>query len=241
MKTVKQAAELAGVSVRTLHHYDAIGLLKPTAVTDAGYRLYDDGALARLRTILLYRQLQFGLDEIKAILDSPNFDPQTALAQQIDLLQRQRDHLDAVIALARRIQKQGENNMDFKPLNENPMQQYKEEAKARWGGTAAWGEYEEKQLRGRDHTAAAEAMMDIFARFGALRDAASDGAEAQKLVAELKEHISANFYTCTDEILASLGQMYTADERFAANIDKAGGDGTARFAARAIEVYCSRK
>lgn len=240
MKTVKQAAELAGVSVRTLHHYDAIGLLKPTAVTEAGYRLYDDGALARLRTILLYRQLQFGLDEIKAILDSPNFDPQTALAQQIELLERQRDHLDAVIALARRIQKQGDDIMDFKPLNENTMQQYKEEAKACWGGTAAWGEYEEKKRRGHDHAAAGEELMAIFARFGALRDASPDSEAAQKLVAELKEHISANFYTCTDEILASLGRMYTADERFAANIDKAGGEGTADFAARAIEVYSGK-
>ena len=86
MKTVNEVSKITGVSVRTLHHYDAIGLLRPTAVTEAGYRLYDDKALGRLQTILLFRQLQFPLKEIKKILDSPHFDPHDALAQQIDLL-----------------------------------------------------------------------------------------------------------------------------------------------------------
>ncbi len=240
MKTVKQAAELAGVSVRTLHHYDAIGLLKPSRVTDAGYRLYDDEALRRLQSILLYRRLQFSLEEIKDILDSPVYDPREALAQQIDLLERQREQLDGIIALARRMQKGGDVDLDFEPLKEDIMQQYKEEAKARWGGTAQWSEYEERQRRGNDPAKAAEGLMELFARFGALRGGAPDSAEARALVEELKDYISANFYTCTDEILASLGQMYTADERFAANIDKAGGAGTADFAARAIAAYCGK-
>ena len=80
MRTVKEVSKLTGVSVRTLHHYDAIGLLKPTAVTQAGYRLYDDEALGRLQSILLFRELQFPLKEIQAILDSPGFDRSQALA-----------------------------------------------------------------------------------------------------------------------------------------------------------------
>ena len=88
MKTVNEVSKLTGVSVRTLHHYDAIGLLKPTQVTAAGYRLYDDTALARLQTILLFRELQFPLKEIKSILDSPDFDREQALQQQIGLLER---------------------------------------------------------------------------------------------------------------------------------------------------------
>ena len=79
MKTVNEVSKLTGVSVRTLHHYDAIGLLKPTQVTEAGYRLYDDTALARLQTILLFRELQFPLKEIKSILDSPDFNREQAL------------------------------------------------------------------------------------------------------------------------------------------------------------------
>ena len=89
MKTVKEISKITGVSVRTLHHYDAIGLLKPTAKTPAGYRLYDDTALERLQQILLFRELQFPLKEIQSILDSPSFNPAQALEQQIHLLELQ--------------------------------------------------------------------------------------------------------------------------------------------------------
>ena len=82
MKTVHEVSRISGVSVRTLHHYDAIGLLKPTAVTEAGYRLYDDAALARLQNILLYRELEFPLKEIKAILDQPEFDEKQPYASR---------------------------------------------------------------------------------------------------------------------------------------------------------------
>ena len=105
MKTVKEVSRITGVSVRTLHHYDAIGLLKPTQVTEAGYRLYDDSALARMQSILLFRQLQFPLKEIKKILDSPVFDPMEALSQQVHLLEMQRDHLEQLISHAREIQR----------------------------------------------------------------------------------------------------------------------------------------
>jgi len=119
MKTVKEVSKLTGVSVRTLHHYDAIGLLKPTHVTDAGYRLYGDEALSRLQMILLFRQLQFPLKEIRQILDSPTFDPVLALQQQIKMLELQRDHLDRLIVHARQIQKTGVNHMDFKPFDKS--------------------------------------------------------------------------------------------------------------------------
>ena len=89
MKTVHEVAELSGVSVRTLHHYDAIGLLKPTQVTEAGYRLYDDMALKRLQSILLFRELQFPLREIKRILDSPHFNEREAIRQQLAMLRLQ--------------------------------------------------------------------------------------------------------------------------------------------------------
>lgn len=82
MKTVHEVSRISGVSVRTLHHYDAIGLLKPTAVTEAGYRLYDDAALAKLQNILLYRELEFPLKEIKAILDHPEFDEKQPYASR---------------------------------------------------------------------------------------------------------------------------------------------------------------
>ena len=117
MRTVKEVSKLTGVSVRTLHHYDAVGLLKPTAVTAAGYRLYDDAALARLQTILLFRELQFPLKEIKTILESPNFDREQALAQQIGLLELQRKHLDELISFAREMLLTGGNNMNGKRIS----------------------------------------------------------------------------------------------------------------------------
>ena len=130
MRTVKEVSKLTGVSVRTLHHYDAIGLLKPTKVTAAGYRLYDDTALSRLQSILLFRELQFPLKEIKAILDSSSFDPSAALTQQIELLELQYKHIGELISFAREIQKKGVNEMNFHVFDKSEIEQYKAEARA---------------------------------------------------------------------------------------------------------------
>ena len=100
MMTVKKVSDLTGVSVRTLQYYDKIGLMSPTELTDAGYRLYDDTALERLQQILLFRELEFPLKEIKAILDSPNFDGKKALSQQIKLLELKKQHLENLINFA---------------------------------------------------------------------------------------------------------------------------------------------
>ena len=94
MKTVKEVSKLAGVSVRTLHYYDTIGLLKPTEVTGAGYRLYDDTALERLCQILLFRELEFPLRVIKQIMDNPGYDKGKALEQQIELLTFKKEHIE---------------------------------------------------------------------------------------------------------------------------------------------------
>ncbi len=237
MRTVKQMSEISGVSVRTLHHYDAIGLLKPSAVTEAGYRLYDDAALRRLHSVLLFRELQFPLKEIKKILDSGAFDPQQALQQQIELLELQKRHLEEVIAHAREIQKKGEIIMSFDVFDKKKQKEYEAEAKRRWGETEAYKEYERKAA-GKDMDAAAKGLMEIFARFGAMRAGDPAAAEAQALVRELQDHISANYYTCTAPILAGLGQMYAAEGEMKDNIDAYGGTGTAEFAARAIAVFC---
>ena len=237
MKTVKQMSEISGVSVRTLHHYDAIGLLKPTAVTDAGYRLYDEAALRRLHSILLFRELQFPLKEIKKILDSGNFDPQQALRQQIELLELQRQHLEEVITHAREIQKKGVTTMSFDVFDKKKQKEYEAEAKRRWGDTDAYREFEQKSA-GKNMDAAAKGLMEIFVRFGAIREGDAAAAEAQALVRELQDYISAHYYTCTKPILAGLGQMYAAEGEMKENIDSYGGVGTADFAAAAIASFC---
>ena len=240
MKTVNQVSRLTGVSVRTLHHYDAIGLLRPTEITEAGYRLYDDTALRRLQTILLFRELEFPLQEIKRILDSPNFDAMAAIDDQIRLLELKRQHLDALLKHARQIQKTGVISMNFKAFDTAKMDEYAAEAKAKWGKTEAYKEYEKKSAgKGKDQmNASGDALMSLFAEVGKLRHLSPDAPEVQAMVANIQSFITDNYYTCTKQIFAGLGQMYVADERFKENIDRAGGEGTTEFVSRAIEIYC---
>ena len=242
MKTVKEVSNLTGISVRALHHYDAIGLLRPAKVSDAGYRLYDDKALNRLRTILLFRELRFPLKEIKEIIESPDFNQKKALEQQIKLLELQRNRLDELISFARRIMVKGANEMDFSAFDKTEIYRYEAEAKALWGKAKAYEEYErstamqtksEKEEQGR-------MMMEIFAEMGKLKHLEPGCDRAQEMVEELQNFITDHYYTCTLQILEGLGRMYAEDERMEKNIDNAGGEGTARFASRAIEIYCHR-
>ena len=237
MRTVNEVSKLTGVSVRTLHHYDKIGLLKPTAVTEAGYRLYDDTALERLQSILLFRELQFPLKEIKVILDSSAFDAGEALAQQIKLLELQYKHIGELISFAREIQIKGVKQMDFQVFDKNEMEQYKEEVKAKWGETEAYHEYARK--RDCDYGEIANRLMLLFAEIGTLRDLPPCDGKVQEKIRVLQRFITKNYYNCTNEILSGLGKMYVCDERFKKNIDKAGGEGTAEFVFEAIQKYCS--
>jgi len=236
VKTVSEVSRLSGVSVRTLHHYDSIGLLVPKAHTGAGYRLYDEDDLLKLQSILLFRQLEFPLGEIRRILDDPHIDRDRVLADQIALLELKREHIDGLIAYAKQL-REGENDMKFKAFDENKMTEYAARAKKRWGETKEYREFE-RQHGGEDPMNAADGMMEIFARFGRMKAGKPDSREAQSLVKELQDYITAHYYTCSDQILASLGQMYAAEGEFRTNIDAAGGAGTAEFAAKAIAAYC---
>lgn len=238
MRTVNEISKITGVSVRTLHHYDAIGLLKPTKITDAGYRLYDDTALGRLQNILLFRELQFPLKDIKAILDSPAFDTDEALSQQIKLLELQYKRIGELISFAREIQMKGVKNMDFQVFVKNEMEEYKKEVKAKWGDTRAYNEYVQK--KDFDNCGTAEKLMLLLAQIGALRTCLPSDVKVQKQINALQSFITENYYNCTKEILKGLGQMYVCDERFKKSIDKAGGEGTAEFVSEAIRIYCSQ-
>ena len=130
MMTVHEVSELAHVSVRTLHHYDKLGLLRPTCVTEAGYRMYDEQALGRLQMILLFRELRFPLREIRRILDSPDFDRNRALEQQVELLTLQREHTENLITLAKGILFMGVNHMDFTAFDTRKLDDYCAQARA---------------------------------------------------------------------------------------------------------------
>ena len=240
MRTVHQVSQLTGVSVRTLHHYDQLGLLLPAQVTEAGYRLYDEAALRRLHSILMYRELGFPLKEIKAILDDPTYDPREALARQITLLESQQKRLSKIIAFARDMQKQGEIHMDFQVFDKSEQEKLQAEAKAKWGQTQAWKSWEQQGAKHshQQQMQDGNSLMAKLAAIGALRDKGADASEVQAEVAALQQLITDSFYPCDKETLRGLGQMYVADERFLRNIDKAGGEGPAAFVSEAIRVFC---
>lgn len=241
MMRVHEVSRLTGVSVRTLHYYDKIGLLKPAVTTDAGYRLYDDTALERLQHILLFRELQFPLKDIKKILDSSDFDSEKALVQQIELLQLRKEHLENLIEFAREVKKNGVTKMSFSAFDTRKMDEYTEQAKAKWGQTDAWAEFEEKsKIRSsKEEKNLGADLMDLFRECGTMLDLTPEAPVVQEQVKKIQDYVTEHYYTCTKEILAGLGQMYAAGGNMTENIDKAGGKGTANFVAEAIKIYCS--
>jgi len=241
LKTVQEVSRLAGISIRTLHHYDAIGLLSPTTTTEAGYRLYDEDALERLQCILIFRELEFPLKDIKEILDSPNFERNKALDQQIKLLTMKKEHLENLIDLARGIQAIGVKKlMDFEAFDTKKIDEYAKQAKESYGSTPAYKEFEEKS-KGRtkeQEKAISVGLMNIFADMGKLLTLEPSDDAVQKKVAELRAYITEHFYNCTPEILFGLGEMYAGGGSMTDNINNYAGEGTAEFTAGAIRIYC---
>jgi len=238
---IKEFAEFTGVSVRTLHYYDEIGLLRPAFVDRAtGYRFYDENSLLRMQEILFYRELDFSLKSIGEILSSPNYDKNKALKEQKHLLTLKKERLERLISAIDGAVK-GENVM--KAFDNSEFEKHKAEAREKWGKTDA---YKEHAQRTKDYSRQkwddlAEGMDHIMAEFALCmrKNETPDSAEAQDLVKMLQDHITENYYHCTNEILAGLGQMYVADERFKNNIDRH-AEGTAAFICEAIEVYCRK-
>ena len=240
MMTVNEVSKLTGVSIRTLQYYDKIGLLHPAKYTEAGYRLYDDAVLETLQQILLFRELEFPLKDIKEIISSPDFDRRKALDQQIELLRLKKEHIENLIDLAREIRLSGVKKLTFDAFDTRKIDEYAAQAKASWGTTPAYKEFEEKS-KGRtkeEDKKIYQGMIDLFAQFGRIRDTDPASGEAQALVKKLQDHITEHMYTCTKEILSGLGKMYAAGGEFTQNIDSYGGEGTAEFASRAIEIFC---
>lgn len=209
---------------------------KVTAPAVRAYRLYDDTALARLQSILLFRELEFPLKDIKRILDDPKFDQATALTDQIKLLELRQARLGQLITLARETLETGATPMKFDAFDKTEQEKYVAEVKEKWGNTIAYQEYQQHEKGGATGNPAD--LMRHFAKLGKLKHLAPTAPEAQAAIRDLQQFITDHFYTCTLEILVGLGEMYVADDRFRKNIDKAGGEGTADFVAQAIRAYC---
>lgn len=228
--TVKAVAELAGVSVRTLHHYDEIGLLKPAGQSAAGYRLYSQEDLERLQQILFFRELGFSLKEIRAILDSPGFDRRQALLADREALLQRKARIERLIATIDRTLAAMEKE-DDRMLTRDEMKElfdgfdpaeYEEEVRRHWGGSR---EFEESIKRTRKYTKADWQKLsadsgEIYGNLARLMDRDPGDEEVQKWVGRWHQHINQWFYPCSLEVFRGLGEMYVEDERFTRNIDK---------------------
>jgi DNA-binding transcriptional MerR regulator len=241
-RTVGDVARMAGITVRTLHHYDEIGLLRPSERRPNGYRAYTDADIGRLQQILTYRELDLGLEEIERLLDEPGSTVEALrrarkrVEQRMTKLRRIGAGLEAAIeaeSKGRRMTPEEKLRVfgDFDP------DEYAEEVEERWGGTDA---YTESKRRTDGYTAedwarhqaeADEINQGLLALMA--EGVAPDSERAATLVDAHRDLITRWFYDCSPEIHAGLGAMYVADERFRANIDKA-GEGLARYLSDAI-------
>ena len=239
MKTVKEVSRLTGVSIRALHHYDAIDLLKPARVTEAGYRLYGDDEIERLYMILVFRELGLPLQEIRDILNAPDYDRNRVLEQQIQIMQEQSEKLQNRISLAKSILVMGVKDMDFIGFDSKKLDDYSVQAKALYGKTDAYKEFEQKSKhRTQEQTQDLGAqVMDLFARLGKMRPCAPDCEAAQNWAKELQAFFTEHFYTCTPQILQGLAESYAGGGSMTENIDKAGGEGTGAFAREVLMRY----
>ena len=238
---IREFSALTGVSVRTLHYYHEIGLLKPAAVDRAtGYRYYDEKSLLRMQEILFYRELDFSLKSIAGILSSPNYDRKKSLEEQKHLLTLKKERLERLIDSIDDAMR-GENVMSA--FDNSEFEKHRAEAREKWGKTHAYKEHEEKTkgYSKQKWNDLAQGMDSIMAEFAACMGNGAGPASdtAQALVGKLQAHITENCYHCTNEILYGLGQMYVTDERFKSNIDRH-GQGTAQFICEAIGVYCRK-
>ena len=192
-----------------------------------------------MQEILFYRELDFPLKDIQRILSSPHYDKERALMEQKELLRLKKERLERLIDAIDGAMK-GENVM--KAFDKSKMDQYMEQAKERWGKSEAWQEYEKKSAGRTAETEKdlSEQLMEFFARFGALRGEEPGSEAVQETVAALQQFITDHYYTCTKEILRSLGMMDAAVGSMKDNIGARGGVGTAELAGAAIEIYCGK-
>ncbi|QAS52539.1 MerR family transcriptional regulator [Halobacillus litoralis] len=251
MYKVKEVAEIAGVSVRTLHHYDHIGLLSPQHVTDKGYRLYGEEGMARLQQILFFKEMDFSLQKIKKILDDPHFDEKQALSNHKEILMEKKIRLERIIhSVDQTLESvQGGENMAnedrFKPFDrrhiEEHQKKYEKEVKERWGQTDAYKESKRKtsSYTDEDWKRIQEESNEIDRQIVDRMSQGPEDEEVQRLIGEKRQHITDYFYECNTEIFCGLADMYVNDPRFTKNIDK-WAEGYAEFLRDAMHIYCDR-
>ncbi|MFG3254327.1 MerR family transcriptional regulator [Streptomyces sp. NPDC048172] len=248
--SVGEVSRVAGVTVRTLHHYDGIGLLAPSERTPAGHRRYSDADLDRLQRILFYRELGFSLEEVAELLDDPEADPHEHLRRQHALLEARIGRLREMAAAVERAMEARRMGINLTPeekfevFGDFDPDAYAEETERRWGGTEA---YRESQRRAASYTKEdwkrfKEEFDGIHRRIAEAmeRGAAPDSEEATDLAEEHRLFISRTSYECGHAMHTSLGEMYVADPRFTATYE-AVRPGLAVYLRDAIRANAERR
>ena len=248
--SVGDVAALAGVTVRTLHHYDRIGLLSPSERTAAGYRRYAPADLDRLHQVLLYRELGFALEEIATLLDDPDADPAEHLRRQHRLL---RERMERTSAMVEAVEKEMEARAmgisltpeeRFELFGNGFSEDYEREAEERWGDTEAWAQSQRRTsaYTKEDWVRIKAQGEEVEARFAAaLRNGvAPDSAEAMDIAEAHRLHITRWFYDCPPAMHAGLGRMYVEDERFTATYEQI-APGLAGYVSAAVQANAERQ
>ena len=244
--TVKLVAKMSGVSIRALHHYDAIGLLKPSSLSASGYRQYRDEDLERLQEVLFFRELGFSLEDIRKIIDSPEYDRRQALTLHRDLLLEKRKKMDELVRTIGRTLDSMERGTKmestglFGGLDEATMEEYRQEARARWGSVVDESYRKYGQYSKAEKDAMAAEISSVYTKIAGLMDGDPALPEVQALVGRWHQIINERFYECSVEVFRNLGDMYVQDARFTANIDKT-KPGLAKYMRDAMHVYADRK
>ncbi len=246
--TVRQVAEMAGVTVRTLHHYDALGLLTPSARSAAGYRLYGEADLLRLQQILFFRELGFPLEQIRAILEDPHFDQARALEGHREMLALERDRLARLIATVdKTLAKLREDNMGmtdeelYAGFSQEQIERYKREAREKYGEQIVEESERRVKQMSKGHWEAINAEgEDATRKLAALHQAgrAPDDPDAQAQVARHFKWVT-NFWQPDAESYAGLGRLYAENDEFRAHYEKYAPD-LADFMAAAMSYYAER-
>jgi DNA-binding transcriptional MerR regulator len=244
--TVKQLAKLAGISNRTLHYYDEIRLLRPASYGDNGYRYYDDEAVLRLQQILFYRELDFSLEQIKQVLDAPDFDLIKALEGHRQTLQGRARQINCLIeTVDKTIQHlRGEivmSNQDFyKGFDEQQQKERAREAEQRWGKVAADSQKRWEDFTPQQKNAALAENHAITDGIVNEMDKGYDSPEVQYWVDRWYKSINTNFYACSLEVFEALGHMYVEDARFTETYENM-RPGMAKFMEQAMTYYVDQR
>jgi MerR family transcriptional regulator, thiopeptide resistance regulator len=247
---VGEVAALAGVTVRTLHHYDRIGLLSPSERSAAGYRRYTPSDLDRLHQVLVYRELGFPLEEVATLLDDPDADPAAHLRRQHRLLRDRLERTQAMIAAVEKEMEARQMGISLTPEERFEVfgdwlpEEYEAEAEEKWGDTEAWAQSQRRTAAyaKEDWLRVKAEGDDVERRFAEAMRAGvpADSEQAMDLAEEHRQQISRNFYDCPPAMHAGLGRMYVEDERFTAHYEQL-APGLAKYVSTAVQANADRQ